>query len=66
MAWLAVHENGEEGMFRCKPTRDDGCWLDLIKGDKVYYDTEIFLPKGTIKKILGRNLTWENEPVELK
>ena len=24
------------------------------------------LPKGTIKKLLGRKLTWEDEPMELK
>lgn len=24
------------------------------------------LPKGTIKKVIGRELTWEDEPVELK
>ena len=29
-------------------------------------DSEVFLPKGTIKKLIGRELTWENEPVELK
>lgn len=26
----------------------------------------IILPKGTIYKIIGRNLTWRDEPVELK
>lgn len=26
----------------------------------------IVLPKGSIKKLIGRELTWEDEPVELK
>ncbi len=26
----------------------------------------IMLPKGTIRKILGRDITWKDEPVELK
>lgn len=26
----------------------------------------IVLPKGTIKKIIGYNLTWKDEPVEIK
>lgn len=26
----------------------------------------IELPKGTIKKLIGRELTWKDEPVELK
>ena len=24
------------------------------------------LPKGNIKKLIGKELTWKNEPVELK
>jgi len=24
------------------------------------------LPKGTIKKLIGKDLTWEDNPVELK
>ena len=30
-----------------------------------FYSGAIQLPKGTIKKLLGRELTWEDEPVEL-
>lgn len=26
----------------------------------------IILPKGSIEKLIGRKLTWKNEPVELK
>lgn len=26
----------------------------------------IRLPKGSIRKLIGRELTWEDEPVELK
>ena len=26
----------------------------------------ISLPKGSIEKLIGRKLTWEDEPVELK
>lgn len=26
----------------------------------------IILPKGSIEKLIGRKLTWEDEPVELK
>lgn len=29
-------------------------------------DYTIELPKGTIKKLIGRDLTWEDEPVEIK
>lgn len=34
--------------------------------DEEGYDTEIELPKGSIKKLIGRDLDWNDEPVELK
>lgn len=33
-------------------------------GNKLDY--LVVLPKGSIKKLIGRDLTWEDEPVELK
>lgn len=44
-----------------EPYRDEGCW-----DYDPHNDVCIELPKGTIKKILGRELTWEDEPVELR
>ena len=34
-------------------------------GDAYYQGHSIELPKGTINKLIGRNLTWEDEPVKL-
>lgn len=55
MAWLAVTTDGEEYIFAI---RQVPLWLDLKKGIK--------LPKGSIKKLIGKELTWNDEPVELK
>lgn len=33
--------------------------------DEGFRDISIELPNGTIKKLIGRELTWEDEPVEL-
>ena len=33
--------------------------------DEGYADIAIELPKGSIKKLIGRELTWDDEPVEL-
>lgn len=70
MAWLAKNKypipldfnHGEtEVAFQFEPKRDLwGRWITdegLING--------IFLPDGTIKKILGRDMIWEDEPVEI-
>lgn len=55
MAWVAVTTDGKEYIFAC---RQVPLWLDLKKGIK--------LPKGSIKKLIGRELNWNDEPVELK
>lgn len=75
MAWLAVEVNGLEVIFEEKPERNcqDMCWYRLIEmpvyndngPEEDYYEYGIVLPKGTIKKLLGYELTWKDEPVKL-
>lgn len=65
MAWLAVHKNGCESIFDNKPEKTSEYWIDMYP-DEEGYDTEIELPKGSIKKLIGRDLDWNDEPVELK
>lgn len=60
MAWVAVNKNGDEVLFDFEPERyNDFFWVADV-GDDIY------LPKGSIKKLIGRDLTWEDNPVELK
>ena len=60
MAWVAVDKNGNEVIFEFEPYRcSDFFWMEDT-------DDYIDLPKGTIKKLIGRDLTWSDEPVELK
>ncbi len=60
MAWVAVDKNGNEVIFEFELYRwNDFFWVEDT-GD--YID----LPKGSIKKLIGRDLDWNNEPVELK
>ena len=68
MAWVAVHKNEKEGIFSYKPTRGGELdfWYDEQYDGGIFYDTEISLPKGTIKKLIGKDLTWEDNPVEIK
>lgn len=60
MAWIAVNKNGKEIIFDFKPERYNDFFWVVDVGDDVY------LPKGTIKKLIGRDLNWNDEPVELK
>lgn len=42
-------------------------WCDIFNDSQLgAMNASITLPKGTIKKLIGRELTWEDEPVELK
>ena len=62
MAWLAVDKNGDESIYDAEPDKKElfGIWKCI---EDSYY---IYLPKGSIKKLIGRELTWEDDPVELK
>ena len=61
MAWLAVDEDGDERIFEDIPYRlYDSFWAPRIVSSVVP------LPKGSIKKLIGRELTWEDNCVELK
>ena len=57
MAWVAVDKIGEELISRTEPFRVG----DYLIGDSIFH-----LPKGSIKKLIGRDLSWNDEPVELK
>lgn len=62
MAWVCVGFSGKEMVCQSKPIRwNDRYWMmNSICSDSVE------LPKGSIKKLIGRELSWNDEPVELK
>ncbi len=65
MAFLATDKDGSEWIFNNNPYRDlmRGIWRRTVRNDNSSY---IQLPAGSIRKLIGRELTWEDEPVELK
>ena len=68
MAYLAVDKDGTETIYFRKPFRGkkyhDGIWLPSVyERDEQTY---INLPPGSIAKLIGRELTWSDDPVELK
>ena len=58
MAWVCCKKNGVEIIISNKPSRTNDSWVGGIR----FVD----LPKGSIKKLIGRDLAWKDEPVELK
>lgn len=70
MAWLAIDRKGRETISRDKPTFDGvewDCEAEIyIEGEHGITFTAISIPNGTIEKILGRKLTHEESPIEIK
>lgn len=68
MAWLAINKDGEECIMNGNvPYRDnDKYWISptFINGTH-WINNIIYLPKGSIKKLIKRKLNWEDEPVEI-
>lgn len=57
MAWLAVDKNGDEHIYSTEPERNGDMFTNLGKF--------VQLPKGSIEKLIGKPLAWEDEPVEI-
>ena len=58
MAWVAVDYDGAEQIYRAQPFRGE---------TRFKTNSEcVELPKGSIKKLIGRELTLNDGPVELK
>lgn len=61
MVWLAVDYNNTECVFTMEPSR--GPYKTWIVTS---YGNYIKLPQGSIKKLIGRELNWSDEPVKLE
>ena len=61
MAWVAVDKDGRECIYQFHPKRGNNQFMSLYE-----YSMSLALPKGSIKKLIGRDLTWEDEPIELR
>lgn len=67
MAYLAVNKDGSEIICEWNLYRLSVYWSDTdnILEDPYYVDTTCNIPKGSIFKLIGKELTWEDEPVEI-
>lgn len=82
MAYLAVDKNGTEAIFRRKPKRikRTNKWNDAVEKfvceggwypaygslQTIKQTTKSILPKGSIEKLIGKTLTWVDDPYKLE
>lgn len=72
IVFLAVNENGDEVILDNFPVQQGEIWTDERSAhDDEYFSVEdhnsaIVLPKGSIYKLTGKYLTWEDDPISLK
>ena len=57
-AWLAVDYDGAEWVYRAQPFRGETRF-------KTNFEC-VELPKDNVVKLIGKELSWENESIELK
>lgn len=66
MAWIARDKDNDLYVFEDKPIRrEDNVWVPPYKSaciDSPY----IKLPFDADERLIGRHITWEDEPIELK
>lgn len=66
--WVAVDQNGKECYFTSTEPPYRESFQRMPQFPKTFWATDnLFdmqmLPYGTIEKLIGRELTWEDEPV---
>lgn len=64
MAWLVVDGDGNEFIFEVKPKRSKEGEIWQLPS-RYSLRSLIYLKKGTIEKIIGKKITWEDEPIKI-
>ena len=65
--WLAVDKSGAETISAYKPNYDGFEWDDYqFSEEEGYVSTTIVLPTGSIKKLLGKELTLQDSPIRIE
>lgn len=69
MAWLAAENGGLEYLFIDKPERivHHNVFRPSVIDFEIWVSNKecLLLKKGSIKKLIGKDLTWNDEPVEI-
>ena len=69
MAWIARDLSEDLDVYDSKPVRDDEFYEWIIQ-DAFKYEifdfNRVELPSDADEKLIGRHITWNDEPIELK
>lgn len=57
MAWIARDKDGSLSVYEYKPERAKVIWIQEY--------SEVNLPSDADVKLIGRHISWEDEPVEI-
>lgn len=66
MLFLAVNKNGTEIVSNLILKRFNGMWVFYLYEDDDDCTQTVELPKGSIKKLIGKEITWNDEPIIIK
>lgn len=64
--WLVVEINNNEYICTEKPYKYNNSWFLPVDQDYNKLGIMFELPKGSIKKLIGKELTFNDEPFEYK
>lgn len=67
MTYLARDRDGVLNVYDSKPRRDThyGEWCLEVEADYCFECNMVRLPSDSDARLIGRHLSWEDEPVEL-
>ncbi len=65
MAYIAINENGDEAIFEDMPVRSNDSWVGINRYHTSESDKKITLPKGTASRLVGYQMSWQDEPKRL-
>ena len=67
MAYICVDRDGDEVITASLPVRDNkyGVWEDITSVEGEMFNQTIYPEKGLIEKIIGKKMTWKDEPVKI-
>lgn len=63
MVYLCVDKDGTENIHSVEPYRDEIVWA-IPRWEETAQVIE--LPSGSIAKLIGRELTWDDKPYKLE